>query len=237
MWQWVLITPGICFLRILLSNGTSQALVEYMPSRSRLHFPTSLETMCACGKVMTNGMSAEVKCTASSHIIGKENTCIPGASLVVQWVRLHTLNTRGPDLILGQETRTCMLQLRPGIDKKKKMLAFHPSHLLQAGIWWVSGKLASVNHVDENNIPEERRTVDWRILSLWIIVKGRRMMTAPDYFPLYSHVKEKGIPVLFESLYFGVSCSSNPVSIPTIRHPREGQENIQPLVSPMSQPL
>ena len=63
------------------------------------------------------------------------------------------------------------------------------------------------------------------------------MMTAPDYLPLYSHVKEKGITVLFESLYFGVSCSGNPVSIPTIRHPREGEENIQPLVSPMSQPL
>ena len=191
MWQWVLITPGICFLRILLSNGTSQALVEYMPSRSRLHFPTSLETLCACGKVMTNGMSAEVKCTASSHIIGKENTCIPGASLVVQWVRLHTLNTRGPDLILGQETRSCMLQLRPGIDKKK-MLAFHPSHLLQAGIWWVSGKLASVNHVDENNIPEERRTVDWRILSLWIIVKGQKNDDSPRLFPSVLTCKREG---------------------------------------------
>ena len=191
MWQWVLITPGICFLRILLSNGTSQALVEYMPSRSRLHFPTSLETMCACGEVMTNGMSAEVKCTASSHIIGKENTCIPGASLVVQWVRLHTLNTRDPDLILGQETRSCMLQLRPGIDKKK-MLAFHPSHLLQAGIWWVSGKLASVNHVDENNIPEERRTVDWRILSLWIIVKGQKNDDSPRLFPSVLTCKREG---------------------------------------------
>ena len=191
MWQWVLITPGICFLRILLSNGTSQALVEYMPSRSRLHFPTSLETLCACGKVMNNGMSAEVKCTASSHIIGKENTCIPGASLVVQWVRLHTLNTRDPDLILGQETRSCMLQLRPGIDKKK-MLAFHPSHLLQAGIWWVSGKLASVNHVDENNIPEERRTVDWRILSLWIIVKGQKNDDSPRLFPSVLTCKREG---------------------------------------------
>ena len=96
-------------------------------------------------------------CTTSSHIIWKENTCNPGSSLVVQWLSLHTLNTRGQDLIPDQGTRSYILQPRPNTEKKKKK-CWHSIHstFLQAGIWWVSGKLALVNHVDENNTPEER---------------------------------------------------------------------------------
>ena len=35
-----------------------------------------------------------------------------GTSLVVQWLRLHTPNARGPGSIPGQETRSCMPQLK-----------------------------------------------------------------------------------------------------------------------------
>ena len=121
-------------------------------------------------------------CTTSSHIIWKEDTCIPGASLVVQWLRLHTLNTRVLDLILGQETRSCMLQLRPSTDKKKKKACIPSIPLLQAGIWWVSGKLASVNHVDENNTPEERSTVRLKKLESVDNYKGQKNDDSPRWF-------------------------------------------------------
>ena len=38
----------------------------------------------------------------------------PWTSLVVQWLRLSTLNARGLGLIPGQGTRSRMVQLRPG---------------------------------------------------------------------------------------------------------------------------
>ena len=41
----------------------------------------------------------------------------PWTSLVVQWLRLSTLNARGLGLIPGQGTRSHMVQLRPGVAK------------------------------------------------------------------------------------------------------------------------
>ena len=35
-----------------------------------------------------------------------------GISLVVQWLRLHASNARGPSSILSQSTWSCMLQLK-----------------------------------------------------------------------------------------------------------------------------
>ena len=40
-----------------------------------------------------------------------------GTSLVVQWLRLHTPNAGALDSILGQGTRSRMLQLRPNVAK------------------------------------------------------------------------------------------------------------------------
>ena len=36
---------------------------------------------------------------------------------MVEWLRLHTPNAGAPGLIPGQETRSYMLQLRPGTAK------------------------------------------------------------------------------------------------------------------------
>ena len=36
---------------------------------------------------------------------------------VVQWLRLHAPNAGDPGLIPGKETRSCMLQLKPGAAK------------------------------------------------------------------------------------------------------------------------
>ena len=43
---------------------------------------------------------------------------ITGTSLVVQWLRIHILNTRDPGSVPDQGTRSCMLQLRPSTVKK-----------------------------------------------------------------------------------------------------------------------
>ncbi|TEA35790.1 hypothetical protein DBR06_SOUSAS1110153, partial [Sousa chinensis] len=43
--------------------------------------------------------------------------CYTGASLVVQWLRLHAPNAGGPGSIPGQGTRSCMPQLRSHMPK------------------------------------------------------------------------------------------------------------------------
>ena len=43
-----------------------------------------------------------------------QNSPKMGTSLVVQWLRLHTPNAKGPSSIPGWGTRFHMLQLRPG---------------------------------------------------------------------------------------------------------------------------
>ena len=41
----------------------------------------------------------------------------PGTSLKFQWLRLQAPDAEGLGLILGQGTRSCMLQLRPRVVK------------------------------------------------------------------------------------------------------------------------
>ena len=43
---------------------------------------------------------------------------ITGTSLVVQWLRIHILNTRDPGSVPDLGIRSCMLQLRPSTVKK-----------------------------------------------------------------------------------------------------------------------
>ena len=48
-----------------------------------------------------------------------------GASLVVRWLGLHTLNAEGLGSNLHQGTRSHMLQLRPGTAKKQEQMNKH----------------------------------------------------------------------------------------------------------------
>ena len=51
--------------------------------------------------------------------------------LVIQWLRLHTPNAEGPGINPGQETRSCMPQLRVQILQLKDCTSCMP-HLRQA---------------------------------------------------------------------------------------------------------
>ena len=59
--------------------------------------------------------------------------CI-GISLVIQWLRLHTLNARGLGSIPGKENRSHMLQLRSGTAKLKKNTHTHTHTHIVLGI-------------------------------------------------------------------------------------------------------
>ena len=48
---------------------------------------------------------------------------LPGTSLMIQWLRLHTPNAEGSGLIHGQGTRSHMQQLRIHMSKLKILLA------------------------------------------------------------------------------------------------------------------
>ena len=57
--------------------------------------------------------------------VSENQRIFPGASLVVQWLRLHAPNAGGPRSIPGQGTRCHMPQLRPRADKWIKQTNGH----------------------------------------------------------------------------------------------------------------